>query len=100
MFLAGRTQIGVQQRQPQRRVGPVGADAAEARAAAAEEPRGGARVPPQEEGVHQVSGEPRRRPGEPKQGAHRGAQVAQRTLLQSENRMSVREPCCPFSIAL
>ena len=97
MFLAGRTQIGVQQRQPQRRVGPVGADAAEARAAAAEEPRGGARVPPQEEGVHQVSGEPRRRPGEPKQGAHRGAQVAQRTLLQSEVGLSYCPP--PLSLS-
>ena len=65
-------------------MGPLRADTAEARAAAAQEPRGGARVPAQEEGVHQMPGEPGGRAREPEQGLDRGAQVAQGALLQSE----------------
>lgn len=60
----------------------------EAGDAPAEEPGGGAGVPAQEEGVHQVPGEPSGRAGEPEQGAHRGAQVAQGALLPAEERLS------------
>ena len=38
-------------------------------------------MPAQEEGVHQMFGEPGRRAGEPEQGAHRGAQEAEGALL-------------------
>lgn len=47
-------------------MGPVGTDVAEARASITEEPRGGARMPAQEERVHQMFGESSGRPGEPK----------------------------------
>lgn len=39
-------------------------------------------VPPEEEGVREVSREPGSRPGEPEQGTHRGAENTQGTLLQ------------------
>lgn len=45
-------------------------------------------MPTQEEGVHQVPGEPSGRAGEPKQGPHRGAQVAQGALLPAEERLN------------
>lgn len=60
----------------------------EAGDAPAEEPGSGTGVPAQEEGVHQVPGEPSGRAGEPEQGAHRGAQVAQGALLPAEERLS------------
>ena len=37
-------------------------------------------MPPEEEGVHQVSGEPGGCPGEPEQGPDRGAQVSEGAL--------------------
>lgn len=58
---------------------------------AAEEQGGGAGVPEKKEGVHQVPGEPGGRAREPKQGAHRRAQVAQGAVLPAEDRLrSVR----------
>lgn len=54
---------------------------------AAEEQGGGAGVPAKKEGVHQVPGEPGGRAREPKQGAHRRAQVAQGAVLPAEDRL-------------
>lgn len=45
-------------------------------------------MPAQEEGVHQVSGESRGGAGEPKQGAHRGAEGAQGAVLPAEDRLN------------
>lgn len=42
---------------------------------------GGPRVSQEEEGVRQVSGEPRGRAGEPEQNPHRGTQSPQRLVL-------------------
>lgn len=56
--------------------------------AAAKEPRGGAGVPAQEEGVHQVPGEPGGGAGEPEQGADRRAEGAQGAVLQAEDRVN------------
>ena len=58
--------------------------------------RGRPRVPAEEEGVHQVLGEPRRRPGEPEQGTHRGAQVAQGAL----HRQAASGDNCSISVAI
>ena len=65
-------------------MGSIGTDVAEAGAAVTEKPRSCARMPTQEEGVHQMSGEPSGRAGESEQGPHRRTQVSQRTLLQSK----------------
>lgn len=70
--------------------GGAGGPVAEARDPAAEEPGGGARVSPEEEGVHQVPREPGGRAGEPEQGAHRGAQVAQGALLYDQDGIDGR----------
>lgn len=42
---------------------------------------GGPRVSQEEEGVRQVSGEPRGRAGEPEQNPHRGTQSPKRLVL-------------------
>ena len=52
-------------------MGPVGADVAEARAAVTEKSGGGAGMPAQKEGVHQMFGEPSGRSGESEQGPDR-----------------------------
>ena len=75
----------------------------EARDPAAEEPRGCAGVQEEEEGVHQVSGEPRGRAREPEQGADRGTQVAQGTVHRcvtvganhNQGRLCFVEIICP-----
>jgi hypothetical protein len=77
-------------------MGPVGAIATKARAATVKEPRGGSRVSPEEEGIHQMSGESSSCTREPEQGLDRGAQVAQGTLLQSENRLNICGTVCAF----
>lgn len=66
-------------------MGPVGADAAKARTPVVEEQRSGQRMSPEEEGIHQMSGEPSSSTREPEQGLDRGAQVAQGTVLQSKS---------------
>ena len=57
-----------------------GGNKPETRSPADEEPRSRSRVPPEEEGVHQVSRESGGSPREPEQGTHRGAEVTQGTL--------------------
>ena len=48
----------------------------------------------EEKGVHQVFGESSRRPRESEQGAHRGTQEAERTLLW-KRRENGRNKACP-----
>lgn len=62
----------------------------ETRDPAAEEPGSGARMPAQEEGVHQVPREPCGGAGEPEQGAHRRAEGAQRAVLPAEDGLNRR----------
>lgn len=72
-------------------MGPVGANASKARTSAIEEPGSGSRMPQEEKGIHQMSGESGSSTREPEQGLDRGAQVAQGTLLQSEG--GLKESC-------
>lgn len=58
--------------------------------APSEEPGSSPRVSAQEEGIHQVPGEPSGRVGEPEQSPHRGAQIPQRALLPAEERLRCR----------
>lgn len=59
----------------------------EARDATAEKPRSGERMSKEKEGIHQVPGEQGGGAREPKQSSHRRAEIPQRTLLPTENRM-------------
>jgi len=52
-------------------------------------------VSAQEEGVHQVPGESSGGAREPKQSAHRGAQVAQGALLSDQERLNVGGALAP-----
>jgi len=52
-------------------------------------------VPAQEEGVHQVPGESSGGAREPKQSAHRGAEVAQGALLSDQERLNVGGALAP-----
>lgn len=52
------------------------------------EQRSRKRVSQEEEGVHQVPGEPSRGPGEPEQGTDRRAQVLKGTLLFKQKRLA------------
>lgn len=54
----------------------------------AEEPRSCARMPTQEEGVHQMPGESSSGAGEPKQGADRRAEGTKRAVLPAEGGMN------------
>lgn len=52
-------------------------------------------MPAQEEGVHQVPGESSGGAREPKQSAHRGAEVAQGALLSDQERLNVGGALAP-----
>lgn len=59
--------------------------------------RSGEGMPPEEEGVREMSREPGSRPGEPEQGAHRRAENPQGTLLQEGEDGDVVDVRCPSS---